>query len=357
MLISKTGKLKWNNKNKKYYLDKGYTFTHIGEEFDVAIQDLTNGSHAMVDVSCDYCGKIVQKRYMTYLKQHHDKFGDCCKECQSIKNQLCCLEKYGVDNGSKTKEAILKIKQTSLERYGVENPSQSQQAREKISQASKANYPFVKEKIVKTNLEKYGVECVLLNDVVRSKIRCTMLERYGVVHPKQNEHIKEKEKIHNREKYGVDYYSQTQECKNRIKETNLERYGYEHTLQVPSIREKGMKTLSANHSCPTSKQQIVLCDILKELYGACRLNHPCGNCFLDCVIEINGNKIDIEYDGAYWHQDEQRDRKRDEFVKSQGYKVLRIVGGHKVPTKEQIVEAIDYLVKGNHSFNKINLNI
>ena len=40
MLISKTAKVKWNGKNKQYYIDKGYTYTKCGDEFEVPIEDL-----------------------------------------------------------------------------------------------------------------------------------------------------------------------------------------------------------------------------------------------------------------------------------------------------------------------------
>lgn len=59
----------------------------------------------------------------------------------------------------------------------------------------------------------------------------------------------------------------------------------------------------------------------------------------------------------YWHQDYQKDRRRDEFVKSQGYKVLRIRANKSLPTNEQIINAIDYLVKDNHSYTSIELDI
>ena len=48
MLISKTAFVKWNSKNKKHYVDLGYTFTKMGDEFEVNVEDLTSGSYAMV---------------------------------------------------------------------------------------------------------------------------------------------------------------------------------------------------------------------------------------------------------------------------------------------------------------------
>lgn len=65
-------------------------------------------------------------------------------------------------------------------------------------------------------------------------------------------------------------------------------------------------------------------------------------------MDIEGIKIDVEYDGMFWHQDKQRDIRRNNFVQSQGYKVLRIKGAKKdpIPTFEQIDEQIDKLLNG-----------
>lgn len=178
MLISETTMQKWNSKNKFYYVQKGYIFTKMGDSFEVKVKDLTEGSKAIVQVKCDFCGNDVNKTYQTLLK--HD-------------------------------------------------------------------------------------------------------------------------------------------------------------------------------NVPTSSQQIMLYDILVELYGNCKLNYPCGNNFLDCVIEYNGIKIDIEYDGWYWHQNKQRDRRRDEFVKSQGYKIFRIVGSHKIPDTKIIQESIEELISTDKTFIRINI--
>lgn len=82
MLISKTAKVKWNGKNKQYYIDKGYTYTKCGDEFEVPIEDLSPSSKSIVEVLCDFCHEtIIKKSYQTYRKQHHEKYGDCCAKC------------------------------------------------------------------------------------------------------------------------------------------------------------------------------------------------------------------------------------------------------------------------------------
>lgn len=358
MLLTKQVEITWNKINRKKYVGLGYQFTDFGDRFLLNIKDLALGSHIYVDVQCDYCGKKVRKTYQTYNKQHHPIFGDACRDCQPQKNKLVCLEKYGVDNGSKTQEAIEKIKQTSMERYGVDNPSKSVQARRKISQKSKANATDRMAKAKATSLERYGCEHPMKLSEVQERQKNTMLRNYGVDHPKKSEIVKERERKHNREKYGCDYYWQTDEAKEQIKQTNLEKYGYEYTLQVPEIRQRGFETMAKNGTCLTSKQQLEVYDMCVDIYGEnnVTLNKPLASFMLDVAVNCNGCMVDVEYDGAYWHQDAQRDRRRDEVVKSYGYKVFRIVGGHNIPTKEQLSYYINKLAQGKHTFSTINLN-
>lgn len=356
MLLSKVVQLKWNTKNRKYYESIGYVFTKYGDEFDVKVEDLTPSSKAVVEVECDFCHTvIVRKKYQTYKTQHHEIYGDCCASCQPKKNKLICMDKYGVDNGSKTQYAIDKIRETSMNRYGVENPSQSDIAREKIRAASLANVSMVSVKRKQTLMERYGVESIMDLESVKEKQKQTLLKNYGVEHPKQSDVVKEREKLKNMKKYGCEFPSQTKAVKDKMKATCLERYGVEYSLSSPDVRAKINKTLLENGNVKTSKQQLQLQQLLKEIYGACDLNKPCGSCFLDCAIEYNGVNIDIEYDGEYWHQDEQQDRRRDEFVKSQGYKILRIRGRYNIPDKEQLMKHIEELVNSQHTFDMIKM--
>ena len=181
------------------------------------------------------------------------------------------------------------------------------------------------------------------------------MAKYGVYHPKQSEAVKAKERQHNLDKYGYEYVAQVPEFKEKIKATCLERYGVECGLSSDEIRAKGVLTLLEQGDVYTSKQQIELCKILKAEYGNCELNQPCGRFSLDCVIIVNGIHIDIEFDGRYWHQDKQRDRRRDEVVKSKGYKIFRILSDKQLPTIEQIREKIDFLTTTQHKFTQLDL--
>lgn len=348
-------KAAWNNKNKKHFVDLGFNFTKTGDSFFVDVTHLTKNSKFKVKVSCDYCGQDIYKAFQTYNKQHSELFGDCCKNCQPRKNKLVCLHKYGTDNVSKTLETKNKIKETFISKYNVDNISKKPEIKEKLRYLSKKNALTASEKRKETVLKKYGVENVFQNKAIQDKIKVSLLNTYGVTHPKKSKTIIEKEKQNNLIKYGVENYAQTEECKQKIKNTCLEKYGYESTLLVPEIRAKAWKTLLSQGKTLTSKPQLKLYELLKDMYGNCELNFQCEHYFLDCMIEVKGVKIDIEYDGEFWHQDKNRDDKRDVFVKKQGYKILRIKGRKNIPEKEKIKEAINLLVNTDKNSFYINM--
>lgn len=96
MLLSTTTMVKIAATNSKYYKDLGYALkTHTdshGEHIDsqtieVNINDLQEGSSAIVEVRCDYCGNIIHKKYKDYIKAHKIHDSDACKMCSSRKNK------------------------------------------------------------------------------------------------------------------------------------------------------------------------------------------------------------------------------------------------------------------------------
>lgn len=293
-------KTRWNPFTKKYYESLGYEYTGKNAELWVKIEDLPLNSHIKVEVICDFCGKEYSKVYKDYNFQHNG--GDCCVDCEGIKSLKTGRERYGKNYRGEI------LREISLERYGIDN-------------VAKLNE--IQEKIRSTNLERYGMSCALVDKKNHEKgIECSW-----------NEDSREKRKA-----------------------TNVKRYGYEWGLSCPDIREKINNSYYNNGTQKTSIPQIRLSELIKEIYGNCELNYPCGRCSLDCMVDVNGDKIDVEYDGKYWHQDEQKNRRRDEYVKSQGYKILRIIGNRQIPTKEVLTLSIQKLIENNLAFTKIILD-
>lgn len=162
ILLSKKVEQHWNSKIKKYYENKGYIYTHMGDTFLVNVDDLTDSSSIKVDIKCDYCGHIYQTTWGKYI---NSKIGlvskDCCsnKECTGKKSTDVLMIKYG------TKNFYDKTKNTCLKKYGVENPFASEE---------------IKEKIKNTNIEKYGCAVPTQNKDIYKKIINTNYEKYGV---------------------------------------------------------------------------------------------------------------------------------------------------------------------------------
>ena len=88
MLLTKETEMKWNPKNYKHYIEKGYTFTNWGDSFTVKIEDIFGYSSAMVIYKCDYCGEEITVSFCNYKKNHNiNEYvkKDCCKKCASKK--------------------------------------------------------------------------------------------------------------------------------------------------------------------------------------------------------------------------------------------------------------------------------
>lgn len=77
--------------NKNWYINKGYSFTNIGDKFFVRADDLTKGSKVKVKVKCDYCNKIVDVVWKDYVKYKYDKYS--CSKCKQKKMSEYTLTK------------------------------------------------------------------------------------------------------------------------------------------------------------------------------------------------------------------------------------------------------------------------
>lgn len=187
------------------------------------------------------------------------------------------------------------------------------------------------------------------------KYKNTLKEKYGAESSFDIPGVKEKVMESNINNFGVAWPQQSLEIYQKSVNSLQMKYGVDRPLQNKEILSKMINSWSENGNAPTSKPQLELFEKLKGMcIGECSLEVPCDKCLLDIVLCINNVKIDIEYDGVYWHKDTQRDRRRDFFVKKSGYKIIRIKGNKKdsIPSSEVIKEAIDYLISG-HSYKEI----
>jgi len=99
------------------------------------------------------------------------------------------------------------------------------------------------------------------------------------------------------------------------------------------------KACSGNKS--PSKPQVELYNLVKSLIYTAVINYPIIelNCVLD--IAIPNYKIVIEFDGSYWHQDKEKDLKRQIEVEKLGWKFIRY--NDIIPKKEDLIEDLKNL--------------
>ena len=160
MLISKEVKMRWNSKNKRFYEDKGYTYTKMRDEFYVRVEDLKEGSNVKIQVKCDYCGNIYEVQYYSWKKlKGKDNNSDCCSnpECTGKKSLESLEIKYGdnfEDFRNRQKE---KREQTNLEKYGYVNPFQNE--------------------LIKSKNKKYKPTCHIKKKTKFRKININYLEK------------------------------------------------------------------------------------------------------------------------------------------------------------------------------------
>lgn len=308
--------VKMGGRNIKHYRNLGYD-VRFGDIIKVPVEHLTPGSHVLIEVFCDVCGKKMNKSYQDYL-EHHTYEMDCCTDCFQTKARKTCKEKYGVEYASQAE--------------------------------------WFQEKVKDTSLKKYGTDAILKADIVRQKINQTVREKYDVDYVSQSESVKEQIKQTNIQKYGVSCVMQNPKIKQKALDTMEKKYGHQIPMQVPEIKAKAQETLSKNGTTRTSKQQLQLYEIVKLKYPDAELNFPYEHCSLDVFICVNNIKIDIEYDCWYWHRDKHKDVRRGKFLQTQGFKVLRVKSAYQLPTEQELFDAIDYLVNTEHYFKEIILS-
>lgn len=192
---------------------------------------------------CKFCGDDVS------WDQTHFKFREVCSNkrciCKLAKqySNISIKNKYGVDNISqipswdekvkKTKKErygdpnynnMDKNKSTCIERYGVDNGSKTEVARQKISKKyEESNKKLRIQKTINTNLEKRGKEWNFQFDEVKEKKKETYIKNWGVEHPMKSDEYKKIFTNGLMQKFGVNCISKLQYIKDKISDTNFKK--------------------------------------------------------------------------------------------------------------------------------------
>ncbi len=181
---------------------------------------------------CLNCGKPNKfrgfaKRCGTYCSTK------CMANSKEIQNKRkdTIVDKYGVENISQIVEVKEKKKQINQEKFGVDYYFQSEEGKEKIKE---------------TMVERHGVENPMMLDEFKEKQKNSLFTNHGVTNPQKSKEINQKSKNTMFNKYGKEYYSQTPEYRIKIKETCLVNHGAEHHMKNKTIKDKVKNTHKKN---------------------------------------------------------------------------------------------------------------
>lgn len=201
---------------------------------------------------------------------------------------------------------------------------------------------------------------VACNKCKKFKVSDSLEKEYGSRSLGGSEELRKKAKEVMVEKYGCEYAFQSEKGLESFRKTMVKKYGCENPSYSSELQAKAKATMYANGNIPTSLPERKMIDMLIALYGEenCFPGYPIDKINLDCLLIVNGAKIDVEYDGLYWHQgSEEYDRRRNHWLISKGYKILRIKGNKydKLPSIERLKEEVEYLLD-NRSIGFIDMN-
>lgn len=379
-IVNKTAKVKVGSKNFKYYKNLGYDFNHVGDEIDVKIDDLLKTSKVKILVRCDICNqKEMLVDYGNYNVVMNKTGSYACKDCVSIKRSQTVERIYNCSYISQNEDIKRKKKETSLKHFGVEHPMKSDIVKEKYNNSIYNKYGVknisqninVQNKRIETFLCRFGETNPTKNDEVKERTRKTNIEKYGTTNPMKNEIVKNILRQSFVNKYGVEYPLQILKAKEKAKQTFLHNYGVIHPMQSAEVRVKFAQTLCKNGTTPTSKQQLYIFNLYAVTDGNFYLNYPVSYYNVDiCLID---DRLIIEYDGGFHNgqvklgrltQEEfnQKEIIRNNIIKREGYKQMRIISSKDLLPSDQILFQILQFAKQyfldypNHSWIEFNID-
>lgn len=81
MLLTKEVEITWTGRKAEEFISKGYIKNPGDKTFKCKVEHLPTNSHVRIDVKCDTCGTIMNRRYAEHIKARKIKDFDTCGEC------------------------------------------------------------------------------------------------------------------------------------------------------------------------------------------------------------------------------------------------------------------------------------
>lgn len=288
---------------------------------------------------CELINNIVKREK---LRLRLIELGIPVRSRKQAKNTITARKKIKEYTGSK--ETVSKRRVTCLDRYGVDNPSKYK--------------PFNDKKVVTCN------------------------KNLGCDYPFQNENVKSDTKKTWIEKYGVDNPNKSKIVRNRTKNTCLNRYGVTASFLAPGIREKCLEKSKSRGGYSKISLELFnsILENFKDLDNNFKFFKHGGeflikdndnrNYFLDFVFIKDNIKLNIEFNGDYYHMNPQiyqsndiapfptdeiktasdiwkYDEKKKKLTEDNGFKVFTVWENDFKTKKDQVIQECINFISSN----------
>ena len=375
LVLPQTVKVRVSKRMCKYYREKGYTFEKFTDFVEVDVIDLPKGSHKMVKVICDICGKESEMWYRDIVKCNEENKSITCgsNSCRNKKYEDTCIKKYGkgIINVFQAEEVKDKIKDTNLERYSCEYPMQNKEIQDKARDTCREKYGVdnpskaqeIKDKKKNTCQSHFKCDWPFQNKEVREKSKQTWLKNYGVDYPFKSSIIQDKAKETWQENYGenIENPFQLESVKEKSKQTWLKNYGVDNPMKNEEIKNKALDSFQFNGTGPCSRAQRYvnyilngtlnkrICGSLADIYMEKEnivIEHDGSGHFLGDIM--NGNKIPTKESLLY-------EKEREDKIINNGYRMIRFIANKdRIPSDEVILNLIEGFKKSDFKVVRIN---
>ncbi len=130
---------------------------------------------------------------------------------------------------------------------------------------------------------------------------------------------------------GRKHEKHSEETKRKIRES-LKKSGANERSRIYMLN--GGSSHAASFIKNPSKPQVELFNLVKQIDICPILNFAVKEVNRNVDIALPHRKIAIEYDGSYWHQDEEKDKQRQKEIESLGWKFIRY--RDRVPSLDEL---------------------
>jgi hypothetical protein len=121
LLLPQTVKVRWSGANRKQLESKGYKYTQKGDEIEINVLDLSDGSQEKVEFTCDFCNTPFKSRYSSYTKNEHQF---CSRDCKCKWKSANPSKQYTTNCGYCNKEITVvpsQVKKSKSEKMFCSN--------------------------------------------------------------------------------------------------------------------------------------------------------------------------------------------------------------------------------------------